>query len=121
MPNIKKLLLTRLSCTCTHQTPLNLLHILHTHQILQNIQTHMSTRTTVLLIITRTQEPTLIIGHIPARRSTRVAHQVQLVTAPALAAVLDTGVVVVRTPLETSVDGHVRAVVEDLGLEETAG
>lgn len=81
----------------------------------------MSTRTTVLLIITGTQEPTLVVRDILAGRSPGVARKVELVTAPTLAAVLDSRVVEVPAPLETPVDRHVGAVVEDLVVEETAG
>lgn len=80
----------------------------------------MPTRTAVLHIITRTQEPALIVRNILTGRGARVALKVELVAAPALPAVLDARVVEVPASLQAPVDGHVRAVVEDLVVEEAA-
>jgi hypothetical protein len=78
-------------------------------------QTHLTSGTTVLGTITRTQKVTLAI-----RKVLRGGSGVELVSTPALAAVFDACVQVVGAGCEAHGDGHGGAVVEDLRGEETA-
>lgn len=117
----KKLLLTTLSCTCAREALAYLFLIFLSRQTLQYIQTHMSTRTTILLIIARTQEPTLFISDVFTRGSSGIPCEVELVTTPTLTSVLNTSVVEIPTSFETFIDSHVGAVIEDLVVKEAAG
>lgn len=67
-----------------------------------------------------TLEGAVRAGHVRGHGGAAAAAVVEGVTAPTLAAVLDTSVELVRTGAEALIDGHVDAVVDDLRGEETA-
>lgn len=89
--------------------------------VLECIQVHFRSCSTVRQLVSRTQEATLRVRDILARRCASVALQIQRVSTPALAAVLNTSPLVHVALAQADLDGHVVSVVELLAVHEAAG